>query len=153
MLLGCCVVIICVECQIGVVDCRVGWSWQSSLGLMTWDVCAVVGANGMACLFRGCKSLAVVGNMEADVVGCTGGTMTRDWGGHSGGLQAGGVRGHNSGICGWFCAGRLGRSGGSCGWHSARFMGWIKGIMGSTCLVAHTCTGGCTSTVDGAGAK
>ncbi len=94
MLLGHLVLMIHVECRGGVVDCLVGWLWQSSSGSMTWSIGAVVGASGRACLFRGCKLRAVVSNVEAAVVGCTGGTMTSNWGGRSGGPQAGGVRGH-----------------------------------------------------------
>jgi hypothetical protein len=131
------------------VDCRVGWLWRSSSGSMTWDVGAVVGASGRARLFRGCKLWAVAGIAGAAMVGCTGGMMTRDWGGCSGGPQAGGVCGCNSGIRSWSSAGRSGQHGRSCGWCGARFVGWIEGIIGSTCLVVRTCTGGCTSTLDG----
>jgi hypothetical protein len=85
MLPGRHVLMIRVEHWGGVVDLRVGWSRRLSSCLITWEVGAVVGAGGRARLFWGCKLWAMVGNVEAVVVGCTGGTMTSDWGGRSGG--------------------------------------------------------------------
>ncbi len=46
MLPGRCVVMIPVEHLGGVVDCCVGWSWQSPLGSMPWDIGAMAGAGG-----------------------------------------------------------------------------------------------------------
>ncbi len=88
-----CVLMIHVERRGGMGDHRVGLSWRSSSGSMTWDISAMVDASGRTCLFRGRKLWAVVNSVEAVVVVHTGGTMISDWGGCSGGPQAGGVHG------------------------------------------------------------